>query len=146
MNHGNSTTALIGDPFNGVVTNALNSSYPAMLDSNQINHSRIPIIQPRSEVPVTAQLLRPDVGRQAREPTGRAHFPGTSTFNHGNKGTKSQREVEPPSSTSNSEIVLTGVSKDVNPDMIMSYAGRLGIQVLYCELLTKWDKARYNTF
>ena len=83
MNHGNSTTALMGDPFNGVVTNALNSSYPATLDSNQINHSRIPIIQPlsESEVPVTAQLLRLDVGRQAREPTGRAHFPGASTLN-----------------------------------------------------------------
>ena len=47
---------------------------------------------------------------------------------------------------SNSDVVLTGVDKQVTTDMITSHAALRGIHVLSCELMTKWERARSHTY
>ena len=44
------------------------------------------------------------------------------------------------------EIVVFGVAKEVSNYQVSSYAEKRGIKLINCELLTKWDKARSNTF
>ena len=58
----------------------------------------------------------------------------------------SQSVSSSSNATGNKEIVLTGVGKLITAEVIVSYAAARGILVLSCELMTKWEKARANTF
>ena len=44
------------------------------------------------------------------------------------------------------DIVVFGVDMNVSRDDVANYAMRYGIKVMKCELLTKWENARSNTF
>ena len=44
------------------------------------------------------------------------------------------------------EIVIFGVAKNVTSYQVVEYAKKEGLKTLNCELLTKWDESRSNTF
>ncbi len=48
--------------------------------------------------------------------------------------------------TKNEDLVLRGVNKSTTPETIKMYANQQGIPILSCQLLTKWEKANFNTF